>query len=159
MKSLVVYDSVFGNTEKVARAIGDSLETTGDVEVKKAISVPTSELKNYDFIIVGSPTHGGRASQDMKKFLNDIPKDGLVGIKVAAFDTRTEVKNSGIGLRMITGVLGYAAGRIAKFLKKKGGRQILEPEGFLVNGREGPLIEGELERARNWTEGITQGVK
>ena len=159
MKSLVVYDSVFGNTEKVARSIGESLRASGDVEVKKAISFPTSELKNYDLLIVGSPTHGGRASPDMKKFLNDIPDGGLEGIKVAAFDTRTEVKNSGIGLRMITGVLGYAAGRIAKFLNKKGGQQVLEPEGFLVNGREGPLIEGELERARNWAEGITQGVK
>jgi flavodoxin len=101
-------------------------------------------------LIVGGPTHGGRPSPDLKEFLDQIPEGSLESLKVSAFDTRTAGENQRIWVRMITGVLGFAAGRIGKILVNKGGELIAEPEGFNVVGREGPLEGGELDRARNW---------
>jgi flavodoxin len=48
--------------------------------------------------------------------------------------------------------LGYAAKPIADKLKKKGGKLVLPPEGFFVQGSEGPLKEGEVERAAEWAK-------
>jgi hypothetical protein len=52
------------------------------------------------------------------------------------------------------GSKAYAARRIADGLKKKGGELVVPPEGFYVEGTEGPLTEGELERAAYWAEQI-----
>jgi flavodoxin len=151
MKTLVIYDSVYGNTEKIARAIGDGLSSKSkEVEVVSTGEVNPSELNEHDLLIVGGPTHGGRPSPDLKEFLDQIPEGSLESLKVSAFDTRTAGENQKIWVRMITGVLGFAAGRIGKILVNKGGELIAEPEGFNVVGREGPLEGGELDRARNW---------
>ena len=47
-------------------------------------------------------------------------------------------------------LFGYAAKPIADRLKKKGGELTIPPEGVYVKGTEGPLKEGELERAADW---------
>lgn len=59
-----------------------------------------------------------------------------------------------MGLRLLMSVIRTAAERIAKALVKKGGRLVAEPEGFIVEQKEGPLKQGELERARLWAKGI-----
>ena len=69
------------------------------------------------------------------------------GKSVAAFDTRFELESQGVGLRLLMSVIRYAAPRLAKALEKKGGKLVAEPEGFIVENKEGPLKEGELERA------------
>jgi len=146
MKALIVYDSLYGNTEKVAKAIADAIGG----EAKSTGKVDPSELKGFDLLIVGSPTHGGRPSPPMREFLNKIPAGSLKGLSVAAFDTRFSKEGHGVGLRILMSVLNFAAGRIAEALKKKGGNQIVEPEGFIVEGKEGPLKNGEIERATAW---------
>jgi flavodoxin I len=146
MKALIVYDSVYGNTEKIAKAIGAAI--TGEVGVVGVGEVNSSELKTIDLLIVGSPTQGGRPTPPIKDFLDRIPEASLKGIKVAAFDTR-------IPTRWV-GIFGYAAGRIARSLKTKGGTLISSPEGFVVKGREGPLKEGELEHAASWAKEIAE---
>jgi flavodoxin len=70
---------------------------------------------------------------------------------VAAFDTRMQMK--------LARIFGYAAGRIADSLKRKGGNLIGRPEGFFVKGAEGPLKEGEVERAASWAKEIAKGKK
>ena len=151
MKAQVVYDSVFGNTEKIARAIGEgfaeNVEATDVLSTKEA---SYDDLKELDFLVTGAPTHGGRPSPNMKEFLDGIPDSSLNNLTVVAFDTRSEGENNSIPVRIITRILGYAAGRIAKALEAKGGKSGGEPQGFRVAGREGPLEEGELDRARNW---------
>jgi len=150
MKALVIYDSVYGNTEKIARAIGNAIAPSAEVKVLKASEANPSELTSIDLLIVGAPTHGGRPTPPVQDFLNKVPKLAP-GIEAAAFDTRIS--------RKIVGVFGYAAGRIADNLKKKGATLVASPEGFLVTGGQGPLREGELERAANWAKGILQGKK
>jgi len=149
MKTLVVYDSAYGNTEEIARAIGSAI--AGEVKVLSAGEVNPSELESIDLLIAGSPTYGGRPTPPMLDFLKKVGEQAIKGINVAAFDTRIPAK-------WVT-IFGYAAGRIAGNLEKKGGNLISPPEGFFVEGKEGPLREGEPERAAGWAEEIIKLVK
>jgi flavodoxin len=159
MKGLVVYDSLYGNTEKVAKAIGEELSSEiEDLEVLSTEEANHPNLESVDLLVIGSPTHGGRASPKMKEFLDDITNSGLKGKKVGAFDTRTDSEGEKIWIRMIMKILGFAAGRIGKTLEGKGGKLTVEPEGFNVSGREGPLIDGEIERARSWAKKIIRSL-
>jgi flavodoxin len=152
MKAVVIYDSVYGNTEKIAQAIGDGL--AGDAKVVRVGDVNASELQAFDLLIVGSPVHGGRATPAIEALLQQLPAHSLEGKRVAAFDTRFESEEQGIGLRILMSVIRYAAERIAKELAKKGGRLAAEPEGFIVEQKEGPLKQGELERASTWAKAM-----
>jgi len=147
MKVLIVYDSIQGNTEKVARAMAAALSSSGDVKVLKPGEVASSDLKSIDLLIVGSPTLGGRPTQPMQTFLAGIPADALKGIDVVAFDTRLKAA--------WVKIFGFASGRIADALKSKGGRLLAPPQGFFVAGRNGPLKDGESERAAEWAKGIS----
>jgi len=143
MKILVIYDSTYGNTAKIARAIGDAV--TGEVEILPVVAANSAELNSSDILIVGSPTQGGRPTKLMQAFLDSIPESALKSIKAVAFDTRLSNK--------LVSVFGYAAGRIADILTKKGAL-ILSSEGFFVKGKEDSLKEGELERAAGWAREI-----
>jgi flavodoxin I len=149
MKALIVYDSVYGNTEKIAKAIGGAI--AGEVKVLRMDEVDYSELKTLDLLIVGSPTQGGRPTLAIQDFLNKVAEEAIKGINVAAFDTRFSTR--------LVGIFGYAAGKIADSLKRKGGTLILSPQGFFVKGKEGPLKEGELERAASWAQEIVKSKK
>lgn len=151
MKALVVYDSVYGNTEEIASAIGKAITSSGEVKVLRAGEANPSELASIDLLIVGSPVHGGRPTPPVQDFLNKMAQQALKGIKVAVFDTRATSK--------FAKIFGNAAGRIGGQLTKKGGIVIVPPEGFFVTGTKGPLKEGELERAANWAKGILEAKK
>lgn len=155
MRTLVVYDSVFGNTEHVARAIGDALGTAGEVRVVRVTEVQPGQLAGVDLLIVGSPTRGFRPTPATTNWLKSIPAGSLQGVRVAAFDTRIPMGSNVPGfLRLMVRIFGYAAHPIADRLVKKGGTLAVPPEGFLVTGTEGPLQEGELERAADWARQI-----
>jgi len=153
MKAMVVYDSIFGNTEQIAQAIGNALGSPEDVEILRVGDVKPEQLMGLKLLIVGSPTRGFRPTPAITNLLKSIPKDGLKGIKVAAFDTRIALSdvNSPI-LPVFVKIFGYAAKPIADGLTKKGGELTIPPEGFFVKGTEGPLKEGELERAAEWAQ-------
>ena len=156
MKALIVYDSKFGNTEKIARAIGEAITPLGEAKVVKAAEANVSELSSIDFLLVGSPTHGGGATRAIKEFLRRIPANALENVRVASFDTRFSAKDKGVGARIVLGIFRYAASRIATILEYKGGYLAVEPEGFIVENSEGPLKKGELERAATWARGIPE---
>ena len=149
MKTLIVYDSVYGYTEKIAQAIGEVI--TGEVRLARVGEVDVSELKALDLLVVGAPTHAARPSPATREFLDKVQAAALEGIKVAAFDTRLTNRWARI--------FGFAGGRIAKSLKKKGGTLLLSPWAFYVEGTEGPLKEGELEQAAAWAREIAQSAE
>ena len=156
MSILIVYDSVFGNTEKIARAIGAALGSQENVETLRVSNVKPEQLAGLRLLIVGSPTRQFRPTAAMTSFLKRIPGNGLKGIKVAAFDTRitqSKIEETPV-LAFFVRIFGYAAGPMAKTLQKKGGELIVPPEGFFVEGTEGPLKEGELDRAAGWADQI-----
>ena len=159
MKALIVCDSKFGNTEKIARAIGEAITPLGEVKVIKAADADASELSSIDFLLVGSPTHAGGATRAIKEFLRRIPANALENVRVASFDTRFSAKDKGVGARIVLGIFRYAAGRIATILEYQGGYLAVEPEGFIVEDSKGPLKKGELERAAIWAKGIIETKK
>jgi flavodoxin I len=144
MKTLVVYDSHYGNTRTIAQAIGDALR--GEVEVLHVNEVDASALGACDLLIVGAPTHGAKPSPAVQIFIDQIPPRALEGKNVAGFDTR-------MTNRLIT-FFGTAAPKIRKALKEKGGTLVGPAGGFYVTGGEGPLKEGEVERAAAWAKGL-----
>lgn len=152
-KILVVYDSYFGNTEKIAKEIGKTLRD--DIPVNRPSDVPDVKLSELDFLIIGAPTRAFRPSDAIKDFLKTIPSGALKGVKVASFDTRMDPKDVGNPiLKLMASLFGYAAEPIAKSLVKKGGELIGKPKGFVVLDSEGPLREGEIERASEWADSL-----
>ena len=156
MKTMVVYDSVFGNTGQIAQAIGNALGSQDDVETIRVSNVQPKQLTGLELLIVGSPTQKFRPTAATTNLLRGIPKNGLIGVKVAAFDTRftmSEIEETRV-FPFFVRIFGYAAKPISDRLEKKGGELIIPPEGFYVEGVEGPLKEGELERAADWAKKI-----
>lgn len=153
MKALIIYDSMFGNTEKVAQAMATALADKAEVTARRVGDVKPAELADLDLLIVGSPTQGFQPTAATKKLLAAIPGKGLQGMKVAAFDTRIAIED--VGSRFLTimvNLFGYAAKPIANRLQKKAGLLVVPPEGFIVKDKEGPLKDGELERAAQWAK-------
>ncbi len=147
-QKLVIYDSVFGNTEKIAHAIGEALE---DATVKKVTDVEASDLADLEILFIGSPTRGFRPTPAIMDFFKNLPPNALNRVKAAAFDTRFPLENVDSGfLRFMIKLFGYADEKIAKKLEKAGAYLALKSTGFGVKDTEGPLYEDELERAKNW---------
>jgi flavodoxin len=140
VKALVVYDTAYGNTAKIAEAIGEAIGG----QVLQVGEVNPAGLEEVDLLIVGSPTHGGWFTEGIR----DLPEASLAleGVNVASFDTRTV----SIWNRILP--FGYAAPRIARSLKGHGGTLLVPPEGFAVLGIKGPLKDGEVERAAGWAK-------
>lgn len=145
MNTLVIYDSRFGNTEQIARAIADKLKDHGLVIVVPASEAGSFELKEADLVIIGGPTQQHGVSPAMRVFLEGMSHRSLYGLGVAAFDTR---------YHMAAWKSGSAASKIASRLKRAGATLVLPAESFFVTEREGPLEEGELERAVHWAEQV-----
>ncbi|MBN2806939.1 MAG: flavodoxin family protein [Prolixibacteraceae bacterium] len=151
MKTLILFDSYFGNTEKIARAFAKAFEGDQEFAIKRNHETTPEELSNYDLLIVGSPTRGFQPTEDVAKLIKSIKPGALKNTKIAAFDTRVALES--IHNKLLKGMVhlgGYAAKPIAARLCKKGATQVIEPEGFFVMDTEGPLKEGELERAEAW---------
>ncbi len=153
MNAMVVYDSQYGNTESVAKAIGEAL---APCPVMRVSEVTPEQLTGLDVLVVGSPTQRFRPTSAAGDFLASVSAAGLKGVRVAAFDTRFSAQRA----RSMSAVLGfvvrllgrsaYAATHLAKRLEQLGGALVAPPEGFRVAGMEGPLEGGELERAASW---------
>lgn len=159
MKSLVIFDSVYGNTEKIALAVGEALGKPEDVRVVKVSEAKADQLAGVDLFVLGVPTQRFRTTAVVSEFLERIPANGLKGVKVAVFDTRltTEEINKTSILAFFVKLFGrnaYAAWPMANRLTKKGGKLVGNPEGFCVKGMEGPLVEGEIDRAVNWARQV-----
>lgn len=155
MKVLIVFDSYFGNTEKIARVVAETLAASADVEIVKITDLTFDKITGHDLLILGSPTRGFNASEPTKVFLKTIPQGGLQGIKAAVFDTRINpdtIKN--FLFRFIVKRGGYAGEKMAATLTQKGAVLAAGPEWFIVKESEGPLVEGELEHAARWAASL-----
>jgi flavodoxin len=141
MKTLVVYESEYGNTGRIARAIADALGEHGEARALPVGEAGDLTAQSFDLLVVGAPTQRHGAPVDTEGFLYHIPRDSLRSVVALAFDTRYD------RARWIT---GSAAGKIEKHLRRLGCRMLAQAESFFVAGAEGPLEPGEEERARAW---------
>src|SRR5689334_9912802 len=138
MNTLVIYDSVYGNTAQIANTIASTFEQYGPTKVAAASSSPALDLTGIDRLAMGGPTQGHSVSAAIKEILDKVPSEKLLNIGTIAFDTRMD---------FVRWLSGSAAGTIGKKLEQYQVNLLVPPESFLVEGREGPLKKGELERA------------
>jgi flavodoxin len=152
MKSLLVYDSQFGNTQKIAQSMGEVLKECGESILVRVGDFKWEMLSGVDLLLVGSPTQGFKPTDAIREFLKGTTTHPLNGKRVAAFDTRftqEHIDRTPV-LPFLVKKFGYAAGSIGKALQKGGGLLVAPAEPFYVLETEGPLLEGELERAAEW---------
>src|SRR5262245_8787079 len=88
MKSLVVYESQYGNTEKIAKAIGAQLAAAGSARVVALDHPDAFATEGIDLLVVGGPTQGHGLSARLRDRLQQVPADAFVGVAAATFDTR-----------------------------------------------------------------------
>lgn len=158
MKALVVYESMFGNTEKIARAVGDGLSQEMQVELREVRDAPPVITDFVDLVVIGGPTHAfslsrsstradavrqgapaERADTGLREWLEHLPK-GPHSELVASFDTRVDK------VRRLPGSAAKKAARLAHGL----GYALAGHESFYVSDTAGPLLPGEVDRARDW---------
>jgi flavodoxin len=141
MNILLVYDSKFGNTEQIARVIAERLQRHGNVELTTTGDAGRTVPETVDLLVVGGPTQGHGASPLLRGWLERLAPTG--GIQAAAFDTRFAKA------RWLT---GSAARVIARRLGRLGFHLVGGAESFFVAHSEGPLLDGELDRAAVWAD-------
>lgn len=145
MTALVVYDSQFGNTERVARAIADALGTRGPARAVRVTAAGPTDVATADVIVVGSPTQGWRPTQAMQAFVASSSASRARTAVFACFDTR---------FRQARWLTGSAAVAMANRVRARGGKLLAAPESFFVQHTQGPLFDGELERATAWARAL-----
>jgi hypothetical protein len=170
MRSIIVYESMFGNTHAVADAIADGIGVVVPVVVSSTTAASLLDVAETDLLVVGGPTHvhgmtsnSSRRSaietaeedpsldldeaaggQGLRNWFKDVPLgEGRFGV---AFDTR-------LGRSEI--LTGSAARGIARRLRRHGYLELVEPESFLLEGN-GPVSDVELDRARVWGEAVAR---
>jgi hypothetical protein len=165
MRALVVYESMFGNTQTIANAIADGLSSHMSVETVEVGAAP-DVVDGIDLVVVGGPTHqfGMSRASSREQAARDAPHElvshgiGLrewladVGgasesIAAVAFDTT-------LAKPRIIKVFGRAGRSATKRLHQLGFHVLRSPESFWVSGTTGPLAVGEVERARQWGEDV-----
>jgi hypothetical protein len=161
MRVLLVYESLWGNTEKLAQAIGERLRAGATVDVLDSDAAPGS-VEGYDLVVVGGPTHAfsmtrpatreeavtghaapHRPDRGIREWLAALEKPSA-GTSAAAFDTRVDQPR----------LPGSAAKAARHELRSLGFETAVKAQTFRVHGYEGPLLEGELERAENWANDV-----
>jgi flavodoxin len=148
MDTLIVYFSKFGNTQQVANAIAEVFEAAGSVRVLSMEQLTTSDLQAADLVVMGCPTHRMNLPEAVRPTFEALPRRILRKTPVAAFDT--SYKMSAFLARFT------AAKKLDRALRKLGRKRVVPPETFHVVEREGPLYEGEIERAQAWAASILE---
>jgi flavodoxin len=145
MNVVILCDSKFGNTRRLAEAMRTALADGHAVELR-ATDEGLGPVAGVDLLLVGGPTHAHGASAPLRKVLGTIAPGSLRGTRTATFDTRYH------GSRLLTGSAAATAG---KALKRAGGTPAVDPESFFVSHASPPALEpGELERAAAWARRI-----
>ena len=150
MNTLIVFYSKFGNTQQVSEVIAEELQAAGPVCQLNLEALTVDALNSADLIVAGCPTHKMNLPKPVKTAFEALPRRIFRG-HFAVFDTSYRLE----------GILTHftSAGRLQNKLLKLGGRRVTKPETFEVVEREGPLYDGELERARAWAAGILKQVQ
>ena len=157
MHAYVVYESIFGNTEQIAQAIarglGDSIQTT-------VFEVGTAQTKipdGIDLLVLGGPTHAFGMSRTESRTSAATETDqalvpSRIGIRewIESLQAPDYQQFAAFSTKVRGPFPGSAAKAAAHALMDRGWHQIAKAENFRVHGKTGPLLDGELERARAW---------
>jgi hypothetical protein len=165
MRALVVYESQWGNTERIAKTVADELGRTLSVRLVEAESAP-SDVADADLVVVGGPTHGFSmtrpSTREAAVAQHGAPRAPERGIRewiaalphldhpvvAATFDTRVDAPR----------LPGSAAKAARHELRTLGFDVGIKAKTFRVHGYEGPLIDGELGRAVEWARSLVAAL-
>jgi len=157
MKGIVVYDTSYGNTKKIAETIAETLKESGiEVELSYVKDVKKLSGKDYDFLVLGSPTKFGTMSFAIKFFLGKVKSEEWMSKPFAAFDTENP---ENIERSRIENKEWSAAEKIAQKLREKQVNQLLPVLKALVLDQKGPLVEGEVERTKDYARKLAIKLK
>lgn len=167
MKALVVYESMFGNTEQIARAVAAGLEESVDVQVAEVTDAPTEPDPDVALIVAGGPTHAfsmsrtntradaiskgaqeGEREFGLREWMAALPS-GQHTERMATFDTKVESMHH---------LPGSAAKGAAKAARRHGYESAAKAESFYVRDVGGPLLDGEIDRARAWGRQLAASI-
>jgi flavorubredoxin len=148
-KAIVVYDTKFGNTEKIAKVLAEGMKEQGvAVDCFKIGEVEISKLNGYDFLVVGGPTQGLGISKPMKDFLKELESAGIRDKKAFAFDTKLKSRFAG------------SAGKGIENRLRKLQMSIVKPHASaIVKGTKGPLEEGTEEKFKEIASEIAKLIQ
>ena len=163
MRALVVYESMFGNTQKIAEAVAEGLAGRFGVATLEVGDAPAVLPDDVGLLVVGGPTHAfGLSRPSTRQSAADQAERPVVspglgvrewldalqyrsgGVVAAAFDTKVSRPR----------LPGSAARAATKRLRRIGFAIAAPAETFYVAGTPGPLLPGEDERARRWAEAL-----
>jgi len=152
MKGIVVYDTTYGNTRKIAETIAETLKASGiEVDAFYVKDVKKLSAGDYDFLVLGSPTKFGTMSFTVKGFLGKVKTKEWMNRPFAAFDTENPEN--------IEKQESSAAEKIAEKLREKRMNQLLPVLKAVVLEWKGPLQEGEIERTRDYARKLAAKLK
>ena len=152
MKTLIVYDSVFGNTKEVATLIGNSC--SNGVTLSHVSKAP--KPAGFDLVVVGSPTRAFQPTKPIKQYVKQTTFDGYI----AFFDTRINIET--VDNKFLTRMVkwfGYSNDTLEKLARRKHLKTILPSGEFYVKDTEGPLEDGETTRITKWVNIILSNTK
>ena len=147
-KGIIIYESVYGNTKKIAESIAEGIRQTEDAECKvvKTSEVHTDTLANFDIILFGCPNHNQEPARNMTKFIERVSIVNLEGKMGAAFDTYTG------------GNKGIALAKLEQIIRKKLPGFVLKTKGLSIEvvDRKGPLVEGAIKESQEYGRSISE---
>ena len=150
-KAIIIYESKYGNTRRVAEAIAKGMGAVSGTEAVLCELKETDRkgLKDFDVIVVGSPNHIGTATRSIRKFIGEMGKLGLTEKVVAVFDT------------YMGGDFEKAVKKMEKSIKEKVAGVKLPVPGLSirVDKMKGPVTEGEMPGAREFGEKVAGEIK
>lgn len=150
MNSLVIYESRYGNTRKVAEAIAAELGKHGEAQMISAEEAPAVVPEQTDLVVVGGPTEAHRMTEPMTQLFDRTGDGWLDGKAAAAFDTRVRWP------RLLSG--SAAAGIVGK-LERAGAVVIAPAASFFVGGKPTLLEPRELEQATAWAASLASKME
>ena len=148
MKGIVIYDTSYGNTKKIGETIAETLKGSGmEIDLFYVKDVKKLDGRDYNFLVLGSPTKFGTMSFTVKRFLDKVKSEEWMNKPFAAFDTENpeNVEQSHVKNKEWS-----AAEKIAEKLKERKMNQLLPVLKALVIGQKGPLVDGEINRAMDY---------
>jgi len=157
MKGVVVYDTSYGNTQKIAETIAETLRESGvEADLFTVKEAKKLSPKDHNFLVLGSPTKFGTMSFAIRFFLGKVKSKEWMNKPFAAFDTENP---ENIEKARAEGKEWSAAEKIAQKLTEKKMKQMLPVLKALVLGQKGPLVEGEIDRTKDYARDLSTKLK
>ena len=150
MKVIIIYESKYGNTKRVAEMIIEAMKEVGGLETDLIMykEADLDKIPEYNAILIGSPTHIGGPTRGIKKFIDKLGKlnlEGKVGAVFSAYKSDFE----------------KAVKKMEKQINEKvpGLKLVVPGLSVKVKGMKGPILEEELPKCKEFGKKIATQIK